>query len=82
MKTNDEYLVEYVREKRPEIEGSYNYFFWKLGRQLCDVVHGIAETLNSMSMDELNELLLACAEDSEEDQKEVKNEWRNDIRGS
>lgn len=49
MKTSDEYLAEYVREKRPEIEGSLDYFFWKLGRQLGDVIHDVSETLGGMS---------------------------------
>ena len=57
MKTSEEYLAEYVREKRPEIEGSLDYFFWKLGRQLGDVVHGVIDTLNSMTVDERMELL-------------------------
>lgn len=55
-KTNNDYLAEYVREKRPEIERSLDYIMWKIGRTLIDAVHSLTEQLKKMSPQELEEL--------------------------
>jgi len=55
-KTNNDYLAEYVREKRPEIERSFDYIMWKIGRTLVDAVHSLTEQLKKMSPQELEEL--------------------------
>lgn len=55
-KTNNDYLAEYVREKRPEIERSFDYIMWKIGRTLVDAVHSLNEQLKKMSPQELKEL--------------------------
>lgn len=55
-KTNNDYLAEYVREKRPEIERSLDYITWKIGRTFVDAVHSLTEQLKKMSPQELEEL--------------------------
>ncbi len=49
MKTDNDYLAEYVREKRPEIEQSLSFFYWKLNAKLCDVVSAMAEEIKKMA---------------------------------
>ena len=55
-KTNNDYLAEYVREKRPEIERSIDYIMWKIGKTLVDAVHSLIEQLKKMNLQELEEL--------------------------
>lgn len=55
-KTDNDYLAEYVREKRPEIERSLDYITWKIGRKVVDAVHSLIEQLKKMSPQELEEL--------------------------
>lgn len=43
MKTDNDYLAEYVREKRPEIEESLAFFIWKLNERLRDALSAMAE---------------------------------------
>ncbi len=63
MKTSEEYLAEYVREKRPEIEESIDYVFWKLGRQMGDIVHDVCKMVNGLTLDERKQMLLKTVND-------------------
>ena len=68
--TSEEYLAEYVREKRPEIEVSIDYVFWKLARQMGDVIHDVCKMINGLTLDERKQMLLRMenGENEEENQ--------------
>ena len=63
MKTSEEYLAEYVRENRPEIEGSIDYVFWKIARQMRDIIHDTCKMISGLTPDERKQMLLEVEDD-------------------
>ena len=63
MKTSEEYLAEYVRENRPEIEKSIDYIFWKLARQMRDIIHDVCKMINCLTPDERKQILSEVEDD-------------------
>lgn len=63
MKTSEEYLAEYIREKRPEIEGSIDYVFWKLASQMRDAIHDVCKMINDLTPDERKQILSEVEDD-------------------
>lgn len=49
MKTNNDYLAEYVREKRPEIEESLGFTFWKMAAVLQEAISGLTKSMNKVA---------------------------------
>lgn len=49
MKTENDYIAEYVKEKHPSILGA-DYAMWKIGRIGADVVYQIVETIKSIDL--------------------------------
>lgn len=46
MSEND-YIAEYVRERRPEILSSVDFIFWKMGRIISTAARGIVKAFKS-----------------------------------
>lgn len=63
MKEND-YIAEYIKEKRPEIITSCDFLFWRICRTAREALNGIAEALKNMDASELRKAI-AAGEESE-----------------
>lgn len=46
MKTDNDYLAEYVREQYPEIEKSMSFITWKAGKLIVQILDSLIEFLN------------------------------------
>lgn len=75
MKTNNDRLAEYVREKYPEMERSMDYIFYKAAAGIRDAVKCLSLTpdirkeIDKMEELELEELELEELEMEEEDEQ-------------
>jgi formylmethanofuran dehydrogenase subunit E len=50
MKTKNDYLAEYVRENRPEIEESLAFMFWKATARVRDSLSSLSESIKMVGM--------------------------------
>ena len=48
--TENDYIAEYIREKRPELITSLDFVFWKIGRITTDAFKGFAEALRNIQI--------------------------------
>ena len=68
MKTNNDYLAEYVREKRPEIEESLAFIIWKATALLRESLSDLAESMKKVA-DQGSKLFVddSCSEEYDEE---------------
>ena len=52
MSEND-YIAEYVRERRPEILSSVDFIIWKMGRIISTAARGIVKAFESVDTETL-----------------------------
>ena len=55
MNEND-YIAEYVKEKRPEILTSFDFIGWKMARIVSDAITSVVDALKGLSDTELEKL--------------------------
>ena len=53
--TENDYIAEYIKEKRPEIISSLDFIFWKIGKSVEVAVSGIASGLKNIFISEKEE---------------------------
>lgn len=53
--TENDYIAEYIKEKRPEIISSLDFMFWKIGKSVEVAVNGIASGLKNVFISEKEE---------------------------
>jgi hypothetical protein len=53
--TENDYIAEYIKEKRPEIISSLDFIFWKFSKSVEDAVSGLASGLNNIFISEKEE---------------------------
>lgn len=68
MKTNNDYLAEYVREKRPEIEESLGFTLWKMIAVLREAISGLTKSMKKVAEQE-SKLFIddSCDEECDEE---------------
>lgn len=64
MSEND-YIAEYVKEKRPEILQTYSFASWKIQRTALECVNGLYEALKKIDFSKLNEAVAKMAENAQ-----------------
>lgn len=52
MSEND-YIAEYVKEKRPEIIGTIDFVVWKIGKVLSNTVEAVTEAIMGIPAEEI-----------------------------
>lgn len=55
MMTENDYIAEYIREKRPEIITSFDYVGWKMCRIMKDALRGFTDTFCKQNDEEVGE---------------------------
>lgn len=72
MSEND-YIAEYIKEKRPELIRSFDFVFWKMSRITADAVKKIIDTFSGIDLSsvDLSALQQAEADEDEEETPEV-----------
>lgn len=53
--TENDYIAEYVKENRPEIIETMDFFFWKLGRSLAEVITVVGDAIRGLSPEQIEE---------------------------
>lgn len=53
--TENDYIAEYIKEKRPEIISSLDFIFWKIGKSVEVAINDIANGLKDMFVSEKEE---------------------------
>lgn len=53
--TENDYIAEYIKEKRPEIISSFDFIFWKIGKSVEVAINDIASGLKDMFISEKEE---------------------------
>lgn len=53
--TENDYIAEYIKEKRPEIISSLDFVFWKIGKSVEVAISGIASGLKNVFISEKEE---------------------------
>ena len=70
--TENDYIAEYVKEKRPEIIGTVDFITWKLGRLLADSMNelcrGLKNACKNLSSDDIKKII---EEGNDEEEKEI-----------
>lgn len=68
--TDNDYIVEYIKEKFPEILG-FNFFAWKGGRIFRNGVHSLTEILKGIGVSETCD---DTEDDEDDDEREMTQE--------
>ena len=70
--TENDYIAEYVKEKRPELINSFDFFGWKLARMLANSLNGLTKALKdaiaTLPEEELEKIM---KEGNDEKEKEI-----------
>ena len=69
MKTENDYIAEYVKEKRPELLG-IGFWIWKMGRILKETLDGVAESMKGLHWPDAEEYLEEVEEHLLKEQEE------------
>lgn len=69
MSEND-YIAEYVKEKRPEIIQTADFLFWKMGRSLGNLIDEVTTAINDFVKGGGNVEELLAGEETEEGEKD------------
>ena len=72
--TENDYIAEYIKEKRPEIIDTLDFHLWKLVKTLTNVMNNVTNAIMGINLGEvdLSEIDLSETEKEEQD---------NDIQG-
>ena len=71
MSEND-YIAEYIKEKRPEIIHTIDFFIWKFAKACANALNALVNTTKDMPLEELEKL---CREENEDEgRKETGND--------
>lgn len=52
MSEND-YIAEYVKEKRPEIIGTIDFVVWKIGKEISNAVKVVTESIKRLPVEDI-----------------------------
>ena len=69
MSEND-YIAEYVRERRPEILSSVDFIIWKMGRIISTAARGIVKAFESVDTETLQKAAAEMGTGPEEESEE------------
>lgn len=71
MSEND-YIAEYIKEKRPEIISSFDFFMWKMAKMIAGTVKSIVDAFSGIDLSTVDlSALQQAAEDDEEETPDV-----------
>lgn len=72
MREND-YIAEYIKEKRPEIISSFDFFMWKMAKIIAGTVKSVVDAFSDIDLSsvDLSALQQAEADEDEEETPEV-----------
>lgn len=72
MREND-YIAEYIKEKRPEIISSFDFFMWKMEKIIAGTVKSVVDAFSGIDLSsvDLSALQQAEADEDEEETPEV-----------
>lgn len=52
--TENDYIAEYVKEKRPEIIETPSFLIWKIGKTVSNMVNDIIDTFRNIDWSEVD----------------------------
>lgn len=68
MSEND-YIAEYIKERRPELIRSFDFILWKMSRITADAVKKIIDTFSGIDLSSVDlSALQQAAEDEDEEE--------------
>lgn len=68
MSEND-YIAEYIKEKRPEIISSFDFFIWKTAKMIAGTVKSIVDVFSGIDLSSVDlSALQKAAEDEDEEE--------------
>lgn len=72
MSEND-YIAEYIKERRPELIRSFDFVFWKMSRITADAVKKIIDAFSGIDLSsvDLSALQQAAEDEAEEETPDV-----------
>ena len=70
MSEND-YIAEYIKEKRPELIRSFDFAFWKMSRIMADAVKKIIDAFSGIDLSSVDLSALQQAAEDEDDEEET-----------
>ena len=72
MSEND-YIAEYIKEKRPEIISSFDFFIWKTAKMIAGTVKSIVDVFSGIDLSsvDLSALQQATEDEDEEETPDV-----------
>ena len=68
--TENDYIAEYVKEKRPEIIDTLDFATWKLGRCISDIVNETARALRGIVQESSKISELMSEEEGDPDERD------------
>lgn len=69
MSEND-YIAEYIKERRPELIRSFDFIFWKMSRITAEAVKKITDTFSRIDLSSVD-LSALQQEEADEDEEET-----------
>ena len=70
MSEND-YIAEYITEKRPEIISSFDFFMWKMAKIIAGTVKSVVDAFSGIDLSSVDLSALQQAEEDEDDEEET-----------
>lgn len=70
MSEND-YIAEYIKEKRPEIISSFDFFMWKMAKIIAGTVKSVVDAFSGIDLSSVDLSALQQAEEDEDDEEET-----------
>ena len=70
MSEND-YIAEYIKERRPELIRSFDFVFWKMSRITADAVKKIIDTFSGIDLSSVDLSALQQEEADEDNEEET-----------
>ena len=70
MSEND-YIAEYIKERRPELIRSVDFVFWKMSRITADAVKKIVDAFSGIDLSSVDLSALQQAAEDEDDEEET-----------
>lgn len=70
MSEND-YIAEYIKEKRPEIISSFDFFMWKMAKMIAGTVKSIVDAFSGIDLSTVDLSALQQAAEDEDDEEET-----------
>lgn len=64
MSEND-YIAEYIKEKRPELISSIDFIVWKIGRVVAESVNALADAIKGLAKEDIEALMREEDEDEQ-----------------